>query len=80
VLLCITENMNPNHNVIPCFVEKNPKQHLKFVLYQNIVSGFLLQVPPTPPPLLSPLLNHPKSLHHDPNNNNSKFKLTKFLD
>jgi hypothetical protein len=30
---------------------KKPKQHLKSVLYQNKVYGFLLQVPPTPPTL-----------------------------
>jgi hypothetical protein len=28
----------------------------------------------------SPLLNYPKSHHHDINNKNSKFKLTKFPD
>jgi hypothetical protein len=44
--------MNLNYNIIPCFVEKNPKQHLKFVLYQNKVCGFLLQVHTTLPTLL----------------------------
>jgi hypothetical protein len=48
----IVENMNPNYSIIPCFVEKNPKQHLKFVLYQNKIYGFLLQVPIAPPTLL----------------------------
>jgi hypothetical protein len=52
MFIYIIENMNPNYSVIPCFVEKNPKQHLKCVLYQNIVYGFLLQVPPTPTTLL----------------------------
>jgi hypothetical protein len=38
--------MNPNYNVIPYSVEKKiPKKHLKFVLYQNKICGFLLQVP-----------------------------------
>jgi len=50
MLVCIIENMYPNYSVIPCFVEKIiPKQHLKFVLYQNKVNGFLLQVLPTFP-------------------------------
>jgi hypothetical protein len=48
MLLCITENMNPNYSIIPCFVEKNLKKHLKFVKYQNKVYGFLLQIPITP--------------------------------
>ncbi len=37
--------MNQNYNRISCFVEKNPKQQLKYVEYQNKVCGFLLQVP-----------------------------------
>jgi hypothetical protein len=48
MFICIIENMNPNYIVITCFVEKNPKEHLKFVLYQNKVCGFLLQVPLAP--------------------------------
>ncbi len=52
MLLCLTENMNPNYNIIRCFVEKIPKQHLKFVLYQNKVCDFLSQVPPILPILL----------------------------
>jgi len=44
----MTENMNPNYSIIPCFVKKNPRQHLKFVLYQNRVCGFLLQIPLAP--------------------------------
>jgi hypothetical protein len=40
--------MNPNYTIIPYFVEKNPKQHLKSMLYQNKVYGFLLQVPLAP--------------------------------
>jgi hypothetical protein len=45
--LCFfVENMNPNYNIIPCFVEKKiSKQHLKYMLYQNRVYGFLPQVP-----------------------------------
>jgi hypothetical protein len=49
MLPCITENMTPNYSIIPCFIEKNPKKHLKFVLYQNKICGFLLQVPIAPP-------------------------------
>ncbi len=42
--------MNPNYNVIPCFVEKQiSKQHFKYVLYQNKICGFLPQVPLAPP-------------------------------
>ncbi len=52
MLFYITKNMNPNYNIIPCFVEKNPKKHLKFVLYQNKICGFLLQVPTILPTLL----------------------------
>jgi len=33
-------------------LKKNPKQHLKSMLYQNRVYGFLLQVPPTHPTIL----------------------------
>jgi hypothetical protein len=44
--------MNPNYNIIPCFVEKNPKKYLKFVLYQNRVCGSLLEIPLAPPTLL----------------------------
>ncbi len=29
MLLCITKDMNPNYNIIPCFVKKNPKTTLK---------------------------------------------------
>jgi hypothetical protein len=43
----IIKNINSNYNIIPCFVEKNPKNHFKYVLYQNKVCGFLLQVPTT---------------------------------
>jgi hypothetical protein len=32
MLLYGTENMNPNYNMIPYFVLKNPKQHLKCVI------------------------------------------------
>jgi len=49
MFLCINENMNPNYNIIPCFIEKNPKQHLKYVLYQNKIYDFLLQVLLAPP-------------------------------
>ncbi len=88
---CIIENMNPNYNIIPCFVEKNPKKHLKFVLYQNKVFYYKYLHLPLPfsnlrvssPPYVFQnfnLLNYPKSHHHDQNNKNSKFKLTKFLD
>jgi len=38
-----------NYSIIPCFVEKNLKQNLKYVLYQNRVYGFLLQVFISPP-------------------------------
>jgi hypothetical protein len=47
-----TESINPNYIIIPCFVEKNPKKHLKSMLYQNKVCGFLLQVPTTLPTFL----------------------------
>jgi hypothetical protein len=47
-----SRNMNPNYNIIPCFVEKNPKKHLKYMLYQNKVCGFLLQVPTVLPTFL----------------------------
>ncbi len=47
-----TENINLNYNIIPCFVLRNPKQRLKFVLYQNKLCGFLLQIHTTPPALL----------------------------
>jgi hypothetical protein len=93
MLLYIIENIPQNNNMVPCFVEKIPKQHFKYVLYQNRICGFLLQVPTTPTLLKklsisssslviqnSHLLNYPKSHHHDQNNKNSKFKLTKFLD
>jgi hypothetical protein len=49
MLLYIIEIMNPNYSIILCFVEKNPKKHLKYVLYQNKICIFLLQVPTTPP-------------------------------
>ncbi len=53
MFLYIIENMNPNYNIILCFVEKIPIFFKKFVLYQNRICGFLLQVPTTPPTLLS---------------------------
>jgi hypothetical protein len=28
----LLKNMNQNNSIIPCFVEKNPKQYLKFVV------------------------------------------------
>jgi hypothetical protein len=40
MFLYITKNMNLNYNIIPCFVEKILKKHLKFVLYQNNVCGY----------------------------------------
>jgi len=43
MLLYIVENMNQNYDKIPCFVEKNPKQQLKFMVYQNKIYGFILQ-------------------------------------
>jgi hypothetical protein len=88
VLFYITEKSNPNYSIIPGFVEKIPKQHLKFVLCQNRVYGFLPQVPPASyyslknPHLIFfsifffktlPLLNHPKTHHYDPKQ--QKFKI-----
>ncbi len=29
MFIYITKNMNPNYNIIPCFVEKNPKKTLQ---------------------------------------------------
>jgi hypothetical protein len=40
VLIYITKNIFQNYNVVPCFVEKNPKQHFKSMLYQNKIYGF----------------------------------------
>jgi hypothetical protein len=37
--------MNQNYNEIPCFVEKNSKQQLKYVVYENKIDDFLLQIP-----------------------------------
>jgi hypothetical protein len=48
VFFYITKNMNPNTTKSHVLLKKIPKQHLKFVLYQNKVYGFLLQIPPTP--------------------------------
>jgi hypothetical protein len=45
VLFSIIGKMNPNYSMIPCFVGTNPKQHLKFMLYQNRICGFLPQIP-----------------------------------
>jgi hypothetical protein len=49
VFFFIIENMNPNYNIIPCFVEKISKQHLKFVIYQNRINGFLFPLPQARP-------------------------------
>jgi hypothetical protein len=59
--------MNQNYNIISCFVEKNPKQQLKYVVYQDKICGFLLEVPTSPPILLQELvfknpLSFPKPL------------------
>jgi hypothetical protein len=92
MFLCITENMNPNYSMIPCCVQKNPKQHSKFcyiktwsaVFYYKYLQLFLL-LSKTLYFFFSsfslvfqnyPLLNYSKSHHHDLNNKNSKFKLT----
>jgi hypothetical protein len=48
--------MNQNYNIISCFVEKNQKQQIKYVVHQNKVYGFLLQVPTTLPTLLQELM------------------------
>ncbi len=88
--------MNPNYSIILCFVEKNPKQHLIYVLspieslvfYHKYLQLFLLfsknfmSPPLLLPPILqnSNLLNYSKSHHHDQTNMNSKFKRTKFPD
>jgi hypothetical protein len=40
--------MNQNYSIVPCFIEKNPKKHLKFMSYQNKVCGFSLQIPIIP--------------------------------
>jgi hypothetical protein len=77
--------MNPNYNILPCFVEKNPKTTLKIYVISkqslwfsiastssSSYSSFLKKLPissSSPPPLFSitlPLLNHPKSHHYDP--------------
>jgi hypothetical protein len=52
MFIYITENMNPNYRIIPCFVEKNPKKHLKSVLHQNKIFGFILQILTAPPTFL----------------------------
>jgi hypothetical protein len=76
------------------FCWKKSKQQLKYVVYQNIICGFLSQVPTTPLPLpkimcLRIHLLFPKSSLFGQSqvisswfktNKNSKFKLTKFSD
>jgi hypothetical protein len=37
--------MNQNYNKIPCFVEKNQNKNKNLWYIQNIICGFLLQVP-----------------------------------
>jgi len=44
MFLYITENMNPNYNIIPCFVEMKSKQQIKFVVLNYKI--------PTGPPTL----------------------------
>jgi hypothetical protein len=95
MLLCIIENINPNYNIIPGFAEKIPKQHLKFVLYQNKVfstastssySYFSLNKTPCFIFFSSclfcktlPLLNHPKSHHYDLKQQEFKIQTNKVL-
>jgi hypothetical protein len=33
MILCITENMNPNYSMIPCFVEKKIQNNIKNLCY-----------------------------------------------
>ncbi len=41
IVFCyIIKNMNQNYNRIPCFVEKNPKQQLKSMVYPKQNSWF----------------------------------------
>ncbi len=40
--------MNQNYNKIICFVEKNQNNNKNLWYIQNIICGFLLQVPITP--------------------------------
>ncbi len=79
------------YNRTPSLVGKNPKQQLKFMVHQNKIYGFLLQVPITHVTILSkiaclkipPLFSKTLSFLTIPNlfimiktNKNSKFKLT----
>jgi hypothetical protein len=87
MLFCSIINMNQNYNKIPCFVEKNPntiikicgisKQSSWFFIASTFSSSFSyfpnfmyknLHVFPN-----FPLLNHPKSHHHD--QNQQEFKI-----
>ncbi len=95
MLLYITKNMNPNYIIIPCFVEKiqNNTSNMCYIKIEFVVFYYkylsLLLLFFNASCLLfsslslalqnSPLLNYPKSHHHDPNNKNSKFKLTNCL-
>jgi hypothetical protein len=42
VLLCITENMNPNNSIIPCVVEENPKTTLKIYVISKQSFWFII--------------------------------------
>jgi hypothetical protein len=91
MLFYIIENMNQNYNKIPCFTKENPKLKKNFVVYQNRVRGFLLQVPIAPLTLPqnfaslnssfifqnSPFLDCPKSHHRDYNERELKIQTNK---
>jgi len=93
VHLYITENMNQIYSRIPCFVENLYIYIYIYMVYQNKIYGFLLEVHTTPTlpktmclGILSssldlPSLGSPKSHHHDLKPTRiQNSKLTKFLN
>jgi hypothetical protein len=88
----IIENMNQTYNKIPCFVEKNPKKIIKNygISKQNLwfstvkflqLLSFVFQncVPKNYHFFFinSPFLDHPKSHHHDQNQQEFKIQINK---
>ncbi len=93
MLLYITKNINPNYNIIPSFVEKNPKitfkicaiSKLSVVFYFKYFHLFLFFSKNLSHFFLlllcflelRTLLNHPKSYHYDPKQQVFKIQMNK---
>jgi hypothetical protein len=52
LLIYITKPMNPNYNIISCFLEKNPQKTLKICVISKQICGFIAKVPTAPPTLI----------------------------